>query len=314
MSILICGSLAFDFIMKFNDVFSKSLIADQLNKINVSFLTTTMRKEFGGCAGNIAYNLKLLNMESKIMGTLGKDGISYLNHLKNLNISTQYIQIINNVFTAQCFITTDIENNQINFFHPGAMILSHKNKVHDIKNKIEYVMISPDGYDGMLQHAQQSAALNIPIIFDPGYGLPMFNSNDLKSLIKLANYIIVNDYEAKLLTIQTNLSLYKIAKCVSALIITRGKLGVQIFTNTKDINIPSVIPKAIVDPTGCGDAFRAGLLFGLIKNMDWATIGRLSNLMGSIKIASQGSQNHMPTLDDIMDQFHKAFGYYISLS
>ncbi|EJL83394.1 sugar kinase, ribokinase [Herbaspirillum sp. CF444] len=308
MSSLICGSLAYDNIMQYEGRFSEALLADQLHKINVSFLVPSMRREFGGCAGNIAYNLKLLGGEPVIMATVGQDSAPYLERFKNLDISTRSIRVIDNSFTAQCFITTDAGGNQITAFHPGAMSYSHENKVADA-GPVKFSIVAPDGRDGMLQHAEHSAAQGIPLIFDPGQGMPMFSGDDLKHFIDLATYVAVNDYEAELLTARTGLNLEQIAKQVSALIVTRGELGAEIFTDGQKIDIPCVQADAIADPTGCGDAFRAGMLFGLTKGMDWATTGRLSSLMGSIKIASQGPQNHAPTLAEIDDRFHKAFGY-----
>jgi len=268
----------------------------------------SMRREFGGCAGNIAYNLKLLGGEPVIMATVGQDAAPYLEHFKALDIATRCVRVIDSSYTAQCFITTDADSNQITAFHPGAMSFSHENKVADA-GPVKFSIVAPDGRDGMLQHAEQSAALNIPLIFDPGQGLPMFSGDDLKHFIDLATYVAVNDYEAELLTTRTGLTLEQIAQQVSALIVTRGELGAEIFTGGEKIDIPCVPADAIADPTGCGDAFRAGMLFGLTKGMDWATIGRLSSLMGSIKIASQGPQNHAPSLSEIDDRFHRAFGY-----
>ena len=308
MSSLICGSLAFDSIMQFEGRFSESLLPDQLHKVNVSFLVPSMRREFGGCAGNIAYNLKLLGGEPLIMATVGQDAAPYMERLANLDISNRCVRVIDSSFTAQCFITTDADNNQITAFHPGAMTFSHENKVADA-GPVKFAIVAPDGRDGMLQHAEQSAALNIPLIFDPGQGLPMFSGDDLLHFIDLASYVAVNDYEAELLTARTGLTLEQIAARVSTLIVTRGELGADIFTGGEKIAIPCVPADAIADPTGCGDAFRAGMLFGLTKGMDWATIGRLSSLMGSLKIASQGPQNHAPTLAEIEERFHKAFGY-----
>lgn len=308
MSSLICGSLAFDSIMQFEGRFSESLLADQLHKINVSFLVPTMRREFGGCAGNIAYNLKLLGGEPLIMATVGQDSAPYLERLQALDISTKCVRVMEAALTAQCFITTDADHNQINAFHPGAMMLSHANQVADA-GPVKFAIVAPDGRDGMLQHAEQSAALNIPLIFDPGQGLPMFSGDELKHFITLATYVAVNDYEAEMLTTRTGLALEQIAQQVAALIVTRGEQGAEIFTGGKKIDIPCVPADAIADPTGCGDAFRAGMLFGLTQALDWATIGRLSSLMGSIKIAVQGPQNHTPTLAEIDDRFHQAFGY-----
>jgi len=308
MSSLICGSLAYDSIMQFEGRFADSLLADQLHKINISFLVPSMRREFGGCAGNIAYNLKLLGGEPLIMATVGQDSAPYLERFEQLGISRKCIRVIDTSFTAQCFVTTDAGGNQINAFHPGAMTFSHENKIADA-GPVKFAIVAPDGRDGMLQHAEQSAALGIPLIFDPGQGLPMFDGDELKHFIDLASYVAVNDYEAELLTSRTGLSLTQIAERVTALIVTRGEQGAEIFAGNEKIDIPCVKATTIADPTGCGDAFRAGMLFGLTKGMDWATTGRLSSLMGTYKIESQGPQNHAPTLAEIEDRFHQAFGY-----
>ncbi|MFC7518150.1 carbohydrate kinase family protein, partial [Herbaspirillum sp. GCM10030257] len=283
MTSLICGSLAFDSIMLFGGRFSEALLADQLHKINVSFLVPEMRKEFGGCAGNIGYNLKLLGGDPLIMATVGQDAAPYLERLDRLQISRRGIRTIDDTYTAQAFITTDAGGNQITAFHPGAMTRSHENKVADV-GAVKLAIVAPDGRDGMLQHAKDCADLNIPLIFDPGQGLPMFNGADLKQFIELATYVAVNDYEGELLTERTGLSFEQIAQRLSALIVTRGELGAEIFTGGKRIDIPCVPAEHIVDPTGCGDAFRAGLMYGLTNDMDWETTGRLASLMGSIKI------------------------------
>ena len=307
MTSLICGSLAFDTIMSFGGRFSEALLADQLHKINVAFLVPGIRREFGGCAGNIAYNLKLLNGDPLIMATIGQDSEPYVERLDRLGISRRCIRTIDNAYTAQAFITTDADSNQITAFHPGAMGVSHQIKVADA-GPVKLAIIAPDGRDGMLEHARDCAELNIPFIFDPGQGLPMFNGAELSHFIELATYVAVNDYEAELLTERTGLSLQQIADHVSALVVTRGEQGAEIYTSEGRIDIP-VVAADVVDPTGCGDAFRAGMLFGLTRDMDWTTIGRLSSLMGAIKIASQGGQNHAPTLDEIEDRFFKAYGY-----
>jgi adenosine kinase len=308
MTSLICGSLAFDTIMLFQGRFSEALLADQLHKINVAFLVPEIRREFGGCAGNIAYNLKLLEGDPLIMATIGQDGGSYLDRLDQLQISRRCIRSIETSYTAQAFITTDAGNNQITAFHPGAMTLSHQNKVADA-GAVRLAIVAPDGRDGMLQHARDCAALNVPFIFDPGQGLPMFNGAELESLIELATYVAVNDYEAELLTERTGLTLGEISQRVSALIVTRGELGAEIFADGTRLDIPCVKADQVVDPTGCGDAFRAGLLYGLSNGMDWATTGRLASLMGAIKIAHQGGQNHQPSRAEIEDRFQSAFGY-----
>jgi len=308
MTSLICGSMAFDTIMSFHGRFSEALLADQLHKINVAFLVPGIRREFGGCAGNIAYNLKLLNGDPLIMATLGKDGGTYVERLDKLGISRRCIRHIDDAYTAQAFITTDADSNQITAFHPGAMGNSHLNKIQDA-GKVKIAIVAPDGREGMIEHAEDCARLGVPFIFDPGQGLPMFSGEELTHFIELATYVAVNDYEAELLTERTSLSLEQIAERVSALIVTRGEQGAEIYTSNERFDIPVVRVDQVVDPTGCGDAFRAGMLYGLTHDMDWMTIGRLSSLMGSIKIASQGGQNHVPTLADIQERFRKEFGY-----
>ncbi len=308
MTSLICGSLAFETIMSFHGRFSEALLADQLHKINVAFLVPDVRREYGGCAGNIAYNLKLLNGDPLIMATLGQDGAPYVERLNKLGISTRCIRSYEDAYTAQAFITTDESNNQITAFHPGAMSNSHHNKVQDAGG-VKLAIIAPDGRDGMIEHARDCATLGIPFIFDPGQGLPMFSGEELKQFIEMATYVAVNDYEAELLTERTGLTLGEISERVSALIVTRGEQGAEIFTAENRYDIPVVKTDKVIDPTGCGDAFRAGMLFGLTRGMDWMTIGRLASLMGAIKIESQGGQNHAPTAEDIQARFEQAFGY-----
>jgi adenosine kinase len=309
MTSLICGSLAFDTIMAFPGRFSESILADQLHKINVAFLTPSMRREYGGCAGNIAYNLKMLGGEPTVMATIGMDGEPYLERLAALDISSRHIRTIEKSFTAQAFITTDIDSNQITAFHPGAMALSHQNRIEDIAGSIKLAIVAPDGRDGMVQNAEDCAKLGIPFVFDPGQGLPMFSGPELAHFIDLATYVAVNDYEAEMLAQTTGLSLEEIAKRVSALIVTRGERGAEIFTKGEKLDIPCVEAEKVVDPTGCGDAFRAGLIHGLTKGMDIATSARLGSLMGALKIAQQGGQNHFFAQAEIEERFNKAFGY-----
>ena len=308
MTSLICGSLAFDTIMSFDGRFSEALLADQLHKINVSFLVPQIRREFGGCAGNIAYNLQLLGGDPLIMAALGQDGTDYLERLAGLGISARCIRTIEGSYTAQCFITTDQDSNQITAFHPGAMMQSHQNQVAHA-GKVRIAIVAPDGRDAMLQHARDCAAAGIDLIFDPGQGLPMFNGAELKDFIEMATHVAVNDYEAELLTERTGLSLGQIAQRVDTLIVTRGENGADIFTGGATLRIPSVPVAQVVDPTGCGDAFRAGVLYGLGKGMDWETTGRLASLMGAIKITHQGGQNHKPSRAEIEQRFEDAFGY-----
>jgi adenosine kinase len=308
MTALICGSLAFDTIMSFGGRFSEALLADQLHRINVSFLVPSMRREFGGCAGNIAYNLKLLDGDPLIMATLGQDGAPYLERLAQLGISSRCVRTIESSYTAQAFITTDAGSNQITAFHPGAMAMSYQNMVADA-GPLRLAIIAPDGRDGMLQHAQQCADLGVPFIFDPGQGLPMFDGPDLAHFIELAAWVAVNDYEAELLMERTGLTLNDIARRVDALVVTRGEKGAEIYVGGKRLDIPSVPVEKVVDPTGCGDAFRAGMMYGLSRGMDWETTGRISSLMGAIKIEHQGGQNHASSLPEIEERFYQAFGY-----
>ncbi|MBS1171023.1 MAG: carbohydrate kinase family protein [Burkholderiaceae bacterium] len=310
MTCLICGSLAYDTIMSFHGRFSDAILPDQLHKVNVAFLVPGMRREFGGTAGNIAYNLKLLGSEPRIMATIGVDGEPYLERLAELELSRRNVRTIKKAFTAQAFITTDIDGNQITAFHPGAMAMSHENKVAEA-GEVKLAIVAPDGRDGMVQNAKDCAQQGIPFIFDPGQGLPMFNGDELLEFIDLATYVTVNDYEAELLVDRTGLMPREIAQRLSAFIITRGEMGAEIYTGDVVLDIPCVPAENIVDPTGCGDAFRAGLMHGIINDMDLLTCGRLGSLMGAIKISHQGGQNHKLVRAEIAERFKQAFGYEI---
>jgi adenosine kinase len=307
MSTLICGSIAFDNIMVFHDRFKNHILPEQIHILNVAFLVPEMRREFGGCAGNIAYNLKLLNGEPLIMATVGDDADSYLLRLDDLGLSRAHVRRIAGSFTAQAFITTDLDDNQITAFHPGAMSYSHLNQVADVA-AATLAIVAPDGRDGMLQHAHDLAAAGIPFVFDPGQGLPMFSGDELMNFMQLATYACFNDYEAKLLCDRSNRSIERLADEVEALIVTLGGEGSQIYSKGVCHEIPCVQAATVVDPTGCGDAYRSGLLYGIAAGWDWQKTGRLAAVMGAIKIAHRGGQNHRPTRKDIADQFSKAFG------
>ena len=298
MSILICGSMAFDTIMVFKDQFKNHILPESIHKLSVAFYVPELRKEFGGTAGNIAYNLKLLNEEPVVMATVGNDFSNYFEWLNQNTINISHIKEIKSLYTAQAYITTDLSDNQITAFHPGAMVESHQNKIKDAKN-ICLAIIAPDGKVGMMNHAAECKALNIPFMFDPGQGLPMFNREELLKFIDDATYIAVNDYEATLLSEKTSLSTEEISKKVEAFIVTLGAEGSMIYANNKTYKIDPIKIKDPIDPTGCGDAYRAGLLYGISKKWDWQSIGRLASVMGAIKIQSQGGQNHSPTRDDI---------------
>ena len=314
MASLICGSIAYDTIMSFEGRFAEQILPEQIHILNVAFLVPHMRREFGGCAGNIAYNLKLLQGDPYIMATVGGDAGPYFDQLNKFNISTDFVREIPEAFTAQAMITTDRDNNQITAFHPGAMSESHLNNVltaaqalKSTPKAIQLGIVAPDGRDGMLIHAQQFEDAQIPFIFDPGQGLPMFDSKDLNTFIEQATYIAVNDYEGEMLSHKTGLPLAQIAQRVKALIVTKGIQGSEIYTDGQVIHIPVVSVEKPVDPTGCGDAFRAGLLYGIENQLDMETTGRLGSLMGAIKIASQGPQNHAPSFAMIQDLYRKAF-------
>ncbi|NVD98969.1 carbohydrate kinase family protein [Massilia sp. BJB1822] len=305
---LICGSLAIDIIMQYEGRFGDTLLADQLHKVNVSFLVPTMRTEFGGCSGNIAYNLKLLGGEPRIVGVMGQDCAPYLERLQQLGISTENILIKKDAYNAQCFVTADSDNNQINAFHPGAMSFAHENEIAKA-GPAAIAIISPDGHLGMLKHADDLSKLNIPFIFDPGQQMPMFTPEQLIDFINKASYVTCNDYEIELLMDRTGLTLPEIASRLQALIVTRGEKGSEIYTDGKRIDIPAVAVEEALDPTGCGDAYRAGLLYGLTNELGWETTGRLASLLGAIKIAHKGAQNHVLSKEQIADRFEAAFGY-----
>ncbi|MFT6067140.1 MAG: adenosine kinase [Methylophilaceae bacterium] len=305
MQTLICGSIAFDTIMVFQDQFKNHILPDQIHKLSVAFFVPEMRKEFGGTAGNIAYNLQLLEGEPLIMATVGEDFGNYQTWMDENKLSNQHIKTIPNTFTAQAFITTDLDDNQITAFHPGAMMESHQNSINDAKD-IDIAIIAPDGRDGMFQHAKECFDAKIPFMFDPGQGLPMFNGEELMHFIDMATYLAVNDYEAQVLQDKTGLTLDQIAVKVDALIVTLGAEGSHIYADGQRHVIPSVKPTAVVDPTGCGDAYRAGLLYGIVRKWDWPTCGRLAATMGAIKIASRGGQNHKPSRENIEDIYSQA--------
>ncbi|WP_018870280.1 MULTISPECIES: carbohydrate kinase family protein [unclassified Thioalkalivibrio] len=308
MSALICGSMAYDTIMVFPDRFKNHILPDKVHMLNVSFLVPDMRREFGGCAGNIAYNMKLLGADPTVMATVGGDFAPYADWMDRHGISRKFVKELKDTYTGQAFITTDQDDNQITAFHPGAMGFSHQQKVTDADG-IKVGIVSPDGRDGMIEHAQQFADAGIPFMFDPGQGLPMFDGDDLKRFMENATYAAFNDYEAQLTADRTGMSMEQLAEMVDAMIVTRGGDGSDIYTGGKKITIPSVEPAAIKDPTGCGDAYRAGLLFGLEKGYDWETTGRIASLIGSIKIAHSGTQNHHFSAEEFADKFEKAFGY-----
>jgi len=304
---LICGSIAYDTIMVFRDYFKNHILPEKIHILNVAFLVPDMRREFGGCAGNIAYSLAMLGGEPAIMATVGSDAQPYFDRLRALNLSAEHVRRVDETFTAQAFITTDLNDNQITAFHPGAMNYSHLNSVSEA-GSITLGIVAPDGREGMLLHAREFEQAGVPFIFDPGQGLPMFDGAELLTFIDQATYLTVNDYEAQLLQERTGRSLEELARRVEALIVTRGGDGSVIYAGGQRIEIPSVKPAAVVDPTGCGDAYRAGLLFGITRGFEWRTTGQLASLVGSLKIANRGGQNHRFTPAEIGERYREAFG------
>jgi adenosine kinase len=307
MSALICGSIAYDNIMVFEDSFKNHILPDQIHILNVSFLVPEMRREFGGCATNIAYNLKLLGDDPLPMATAGTDFGPYRERLERQGIRQDHIRVVEDVFTAQAFITTDLDDNQITVFHPGAMNHSHLNSVGDAQD-VSIGIVSPDGRDGMLAHATQFAAAGVPFIFDPGQGLPMFDGEALRQFVEQATWVTVNDYEWQLLKDRTGWDVVDLTQRVKGLIVTRGAEGSVIYTPEVEFNIPAAKPSTISDPTGCGDAYRAGLLHGLMAGYDWLTVGRVASLMGAIKIECHGTQNHRFTREEFQERFQANFG------
>jgi adenosine kinase len=303
---LICGSLAFDTIMVFADRFAHHILPDKIHMLNVSFLVPQMRREFGGCAGNIAYNLKLLGDTGLPMATVGRDFAPYKEWMARSGVPADHVRVIDSELTAQAFITTDLDDNQITAFHPGAMQQSHANKVGEAQD-IALGIVAPDGRDGMIEHATQFAAAGIPFIFDPGQGLPMFGAEDLKRFVSQARWVTLNEYEWQLVQQKSGWGVSDVLERVQALIVTAGAAGSLIYTREGQIIIPAAPVRAVVDPTGCGDAYRAGLLHGLLHGLDWRSTGHIASLMGAIKIEARGTQNHAFTSAQFAERLASAF-------
>jgi adenosine kinase len=303
---LICGSVAFDTIMVFEDRFKNHILPDKIHMLNVSFLVPRLRREYGGCAGNIAYNLKLLGDVGYPMATVGRDFGLYADWMRQTGVPADYVKLIESEHTAQGFVTTDLDNNQIWAFHPGAMQQSHLNTV-PARSDLAIGIVAPDGRDGMIQHANQFSEAGIPFIFDPGQGLPMFDGKDLKRFVEQATWVAVNDYEWQMIQQKTGWTESDVTRLAEALVVTRGPDGSVIHTKGGPIEIPCATPGAVVDPTGCGDAYRAGLIHGLLHGLDWKTTGRIASLMGAIKIEALGTQNHKFTPAEFKQRLATAF-------
>jgi len=308
MSALICGSVAYDTIMVFHDRFRNHILPDKVHVLSVSFLVPELRREFGGCAGNIAYNLQLLGGGGLPMATVGMDFAPYGKWMDEHGIPRKHVSVMHDHYTAQAFITTDLDDNQITAFHPGAMSLSHLNHVGDAEG-ITLGMVAPDGREGMIEHANEFAEAGIPFIFDPSQGLPLFTGEELARFLGQATYVTVNDYEWELLASRTGLGYEEVVARVEALVVTRGAKGSSVYTRERAIEIPAAKARETVDPTGCGDAYRAGLLYGLLHEMDWETSGRIASLMGASAIEKRGTQNHRLTPDELAERFREQFGY-----
>ncbi|MEM7194724.1 MAG: carbohydrate kinase family protein [Pseudomonadota bacterium] len=313
MSTLITGSYAFDTIMVFQDQFKNHILPDQVHILNVCFFVPDMRKEFGGCSGNIAYNLKLLGGDPLPMATVGEDFAMYRKRLKDLGIDDTHVTEIEDTYTAQAFLTTDTDNNQIIAFHPGAMNYAHKNRVGDAAN-VTLGIVAPDGRDAMIEHSSQFAERDIPFFFDPGQGLPMFGGEELNQFISEANYVVVNDYESEMLQQKTSKSLQQIASEVEALIVTRGGQGCDVLADGNEVHVDPIKISGAVDPTGCGDAFRSGLLYGVKNGLEWQQSVQLGSVMGGMKIEYHGTQNHKPSKSDIENRYSENYGSSIELS
>ncbi|QIT54014.1 carbohydrate kinase family protein [Aquisalimonas sp. 2447] len=307
MTALISGSVAYDTIMVFRDRFKNHVLPEQVHILNVAFLVDQLRREYGGCAGNIAYNLMLLGQRGLPLSTVGKDFGTYAQWMKDWGVPMDYVKRFDDHYCAQAYITTDLDDNQITAFHPGAMNLAHEVKV-PTNEGAKIGIVAPNGRDGMVQHAQQFADAGIPFIFDPGQGLPMFNGEELLDFVEKATYMAVNDYESRMVQDRTGLSMDDLAKKLDALIVTRGAEGSDIYANGETIHVDAVTPEDVLDPTGCGDAYRAGLLYGLLNDLDWRTTGQIASLMGSLKVARAGTQNHHFTLEQFRKWYKKAWG------
>ncbi len=308
MSALICGSLAFDTIMVFQDRFKNHILPDKVHMLNVAFLVPDMRREFGGCAGNIAYNLKLLGAEPLPMATVGRDFTPYREHFEALGVRMDRVKELPELFTAQAFITTDLDDNQITAFHPGAMMRSDENHVRDVTD-VSFGIVAPDSKEAMVQHAAEFADRGIDFIFDPGQAMPLFDGAEFRRMIELAQFVTVNDYESQVLQERTGWSATQIADRVDAYIVTRGPHGSVIHAEGKTREIPAARVRHVTDPTGCGDAYRAGLIHGIMLGKDWETAGRMASLMGALKVEHPGTQNQRFSAAEFAEAFQAQFDY-----
>ena len=308
MTIMICGSMAYDTVMVFEGRFKDHILPDRIHMLSVAFLVPTLRRNFGGIGGNIAYNLRLLGLDCHVLATVGEDFDPYEAWMQRHRLSVAYLRRVPGAYTAQAFITTDLDDNQITAFHPGAMQFAGELEVPR-DAAITLGLVGPDSREAMVRHARQFADAKIPFIFDVGQGLPMFASQDLEVFIDQASWVIVNDYEGELIQQRTGLSSAQIAARCEAYIVTQGAKGSRVHVGAETHLIPPVPPDKVVDPTGCGDAYRAGIIYGLTRALDWPTTGRVASLMGALKVAHSGTQSHSYSFEQIAARFHSAFGY-----
>jgi adenosine kinase len=308
MAALICGSLAYDTVMVYPGRFRDHILPDKIHLLSVSFVVPTLRRYFGGCAGNIAYNLRLLGCDGHAMGTVGHDFGPYRDWMEQNGMSLRHVRVMEEEYTAQAYITTDLDANQLTAFHPGAMTHSWRLEVPD-DGSITIGVLAPDGREGMVAHAEEFARAGIPFIFDPGQAMTLFGGDELGKFVELASWVTVNDYEATLLQERTGLSTGELAARVKAYVVTQGAEGSLVHVDGRRVEIPAVKAAAVVDPTGCGDAYRAGLVYGLMRGIDWETTGRVASLLGAIKIATVGTQHHRFTMDEFRERFHDTFQY-----
>jgi adenosine kinase len=303
----IAASMAYDTIMVFEGQFTDHILPDQIHKINLSFLSPRMRREYGGCAGNIAYNYKLVGGEPVPIGMVGDDFGPYFEHYRRWGIDASCLVAAPDSYTAQCFIVTDLHNNQLAGFHPGAMSLSARIPVAQA-GRVACGLVGPDAKDAMQVHARQMADAKIPFVLDPGQNILLFSGPELLELIELAPVLVCNDYEAELVADKTGVPIDKLAKRVDTLIVTRGAEGSVVHHGGEARPIAPVAAKDVKDPTGCGDAYRAGLLLALAKGVPVAQGAMLGSVLGSIKIAVQGCQNHQPTPAEIRAGYEAHYG------
>ena len=308
MSMLICGSLAYDTVMVFNGRFKEHILPDRIHMLSVAFLVPQLRRNYGGVAGNIAWNLKLLGLEGVALASVGDDFDPYEAWMRRHGLSLEYVRRMPGTYTAQAYITTDLDDNQITAFHPGAMQRSGEIEVPRDAG-ITLGLVGPDSREGMIRHARQFADAGIPFVFDVGQGLPLFGAAELATFVEQATWVIVNDYDGQLVQERLGLTPRQIAARCSAYVVTRGAQGSLVHVGERAVEIPPAQPARVVDPTGCGDAYRAGVLYGLVHGLDWESTGRLGSLMGAIKIAHHGTQAHAPSFESIAAQFHETFGY-----